>query len=220
MVYFAASGSPLTPAVTTGANALALGNNANAGFAGSSAVGNGATTSRTNQVKLGGTGSSVTVGDLAASTAAQTGASRFMVTTDAGGTLGQGVDTATLATTTALAATNANVATNTANITSLQSLTSTQGGQITSLFALNSSNNVAIKKANEGVAMALAMESPSLPAGTNFGLSGGFGYFEHRTAGTIAMAARIGTNASISAGVGIGFNSGTVGARGGFQVAW
>ncbi|WJY19212.1 YadA-like family protein [Alteriqipengyuania flavescens] len=32
--------------------------------------------------------------------------------------------------------------------------------------------------------------------------------------------ARVGDNASVSAGVGVGFNSGEVGARGGFQVAW
>ena len=34
------------------------------------------------------------------------------------------------------------------------------------------------------------------------------------------FAARVGTNASVSAGVGVGFDSGEVGARGGFQIAW
>ena len=68
--------------------------------------------------------------------------------------------------------------------------------------------------------MALAMESPSLPAGTNFALSGGVGYYENKGAGTMAVTARVGTNASVSAGVGFGFDSGSVGARGGFQIAW
>ena len=68
--------------------------------------------------------------------------------------------------------------------------------------------------------MALAMESPMLPAGTSFGLSGGFGYFDGETAGSASVSARIGTNAALSAGVGVGLGSGEVGARGGFQVAW
>ena len=68
--------------------------------------------------------------------------------------------------------------------------------------------------------MALAMESPMLPAGTNFALSGGVGYFENQGAGTMAVTARVSNNASVSAGVGVGFDSGEVGARGGFQIAW
>ena len=91
---------------------------------------------------------------------------------------------------------------------------------LNTLFGQTAANAAAIDRANEGVAMALAMESPALPAGTNFGLSGGVGYFENQGAGTIALSARVSENASISAGVGIGFDSGEVGARGGFQVAW
>ena len=68
--------------------------------------------------------------------------------------------------------------------------------------------------------MALSMESPALPAGTNFALSGGIGYFEDQGAGSMALTARVSENASISAGIGVGFDSGEVGARGGFQVAW
>ena len=94
-----------------------------------------------------------------------------------------------------------------------------QSGQA-SLFDLADLNRRDIGKANEGVAMALAMESPALPSGTNFALSGGIGYYQNRAAATTAVTARVGKNASISAGVGFGFNSGEVGARGGFQVAW
>ena len=175
---------------------------------------------------LGGAGSSVTVGSLASSTAAQTG-TIFVATTDASGTLGQGASVASFATAAALATTNANLAATNANvttlqgqmatannnITTLQSLTAAQGNQINALFG-------GLDKAYEGVAMGLAMESPALPAGTNFGLSGGIGYYQKNAAATMALSARVGDNASLSAGVGVGFDSGEVGARGGFQIAW
>jgi hypothetical protein len=159
-----------------------------AAFDQSTAVGFGATTTRANQVKLGGAGSSVTIGDLAASTAAQSGATS-LVTTDASGTLGVGIPVASLASSAALS-------------------------------DLAARTDRGIRKANEGVAMALAMETPNLPAGTNYGVAGGIGYYQKRAAGTAAIAARVGENAAISAGVGVGFDSGEVGARGGFQFAW
>ena len=68
--------------------------------------------------------------------------------------------------------------------------------------------------------MALAMESPILMPGTNFGVSGGLGYFQERVAGSAAFAARVGSNTAVSAGVGVGFDSGEVGGRAGFQMAW
>ncbi|MFN3389606.1 MAG: YadA-like family protein, partial [Allosphingosinicella sp.] len=76
------------------------------------------------------------------------------------------------------------------------------------------------RKANEGVAMALAMETPYLPAGTSFGVAGGVGYFQNRAAGTASFAARVGETSSFSAGVGVGLDSGEFGARAGFQAAW
>ena len=147
----------------------------------------------------------MTIGDLTASTAAQTGALNFL-TADASGTLGRGVAVSSLATS--------------AQVAALQATQTTQGGQISSLFDLNDLNRRDIRKANEGVAMALAMESPMLPNGTSFAVSGGVGYFENRTAGTAAFTARVGQNAAVSGGVGVGFDSGEVGARGGFQIAW
>ena len=68
--------------------------------------------------------------------------------------------------------------------------------------------------------MALAMDTPVLPAGANMAVSGGFGYFRNRVGGTAAFAARVGNMTSVSAGVGVGFDSGTVGGRVGFQHAW
>ncbi len=162
------------------------------------AIGNGAVANRAGQIKLGGTGSSVTIGDLAASTAAQSGTTSI-VTTDSSGTIGVGAPVNTFAS-------NAQV--------------NALSGQVNTLFDLTDINRRAIERANEGVAMALAMESPSLPAGTTFALSGGVGYYEDRASLAMAITARVSENATVSAGVGAGFNSGSVGARGGFQIAW
>ena len=95
-----------------------------------------------------------------------------------------------------------------------------QGDQIQTLFDLADINRRDIRRANEGVAMALAMESPHLPPGATFAVSGGVGYFQNRTAGTFAFTMRAGPTTAVSAGVGFGFNSGEVGARAGFQHAW
>ena len=77
----------------TGTNSTALGSRATASFANSTAVGSGAITTAPNQVSLGGPGTSVRIGDIAASTAAQSGPVG-LATIDGSGTLG--VDLTTL----------------------------------------------------------------------------------------------------------------------------
>ena len=197
-----------------------MGNLSAARGANSIAIGNGAVAANDGQVVIAG---------LDTSTSSQVG-TIFAVTTDSTGTLGRSA----LATTASVAAANASIAANTAsisantaaigtanaNIASLQTLTSNQTAQINTLFGQTADLRDAVDRANEGVAMALAMESPMLPAGTNFGLSGGVGYYDDQTAGTLAVSARVGTNMSVGAGLGVGFDSGEVGARGGFQIAW
>lgn len=69
---------------------------------------------------------------------------------------------------------------------------------------------------HEGVAMALAMDSPSIPAGARFAISGGIGHFKHRTSIAAAISAAVGEMSSVSAGVGYGLRSEDVGARAGF----
>ncbi|MEQ1689324.1 MAG: YadA-like family protein, partial [Sphingopyxis sp.] len=64
-----------------------------------------------------------------------------------------------------------------------------------------------------------SMETPSLASDATWGFSGGIGYYNHRTAGSMAFTARVSPHATISAGVGLGFDSGEVGARGGFQIS-
>ena len=125
---------------------------------------------------------------------------------------------------------NGNVTTNTTllgNVATLQTQTAantaaigTLNTNVTTLFDLTEVNRRDIRKANEGVAMALAMESPQLTNGTNMGVSGGIGYYQNRLAGTASFAARVGANAAFTAGVGFGFDSGEIGARAGFSAAW
>lgn len=75
-------------AVSLESGATALGANARASHEGATAVGAGAATTAANQVALGGAGSSVRVGDIDASTAAQVGPVD-VVTVDRQGTLGR-----------------------------------------------------------------------------------------------------------------------------------
>jgi hypothetical protein len=93
-------------------------------------------------------------------------------------------------------------------------------GQSTTLFDLVGENRKDIRDANDGVAMALALESPSVPPGARFAMSGGVGHFKGRSALATAVSAAVGEMAVVSAGVGYGFKSREVGARAGFQIAW
>jgi hypothetical protein len=131
------------------------------------------------------------------------------------------------ANTTAIGTLQTQTTNNTTAIGVLQTQTSanssaigTLQGQAAQLFDLADINRRDIQRANEGVAMALAMESPQLPPGTTFGVAGGIGYYNHRTAATASVAARIGNHAAFTAGMGVGVDTGEVGARAGIQAAW
>jgi hypothetical protein len=209
-------------ASAVGTQATAIGKNASATGANSTALGFGAVATADNQVVLGGAGSSVRIGDIAASTAAQQASSVGVATVDANGVLGR--NTTLLSNVSAL---QTSVAAQGTSITALQAAQSAQGtlitslqGQTATLFDLSEVNRRGIRKANEGVAMALAMETPGIPSGANYAFSGGVGYYEDRAAATAAFSARVGEMSQVSAGVGVGFDSGEVGARAGFQVAW
>lgn len=90
----AANGTALGAlAMASGVGATAIGARAVSSFDGSTAIGVGAATLAANEVALDGTGASMRIGDIAASTAAQSGGVA-VATVDASGTLGQ--DTAIL----------------------------------------------------------------------------------------------------------------------------
>lgn len=211
-VLSAASGNFSTAAgrraVASGVNASAYGADSAAPFAGSSAIGFSAATTAENQVALGGAGSHVRIGDIAASTLAQDPGSLGVATVDANGVLGRDMTLRP-----AMAALQSQANAHGATIVTLQQDTA-------ALFDLAETMNEEVERAHEGVAMALALETPMLPAGTRFGIAGGIGYYNEQAAGSLSVAVRAGMNAALSAGVGLGLNSGEVGARAGFQAAW
>jgi hypothetical protein len=195
-------------AQATQEGATAIGRLADAAHAGSTALGASSTTTAANQVALGGAGTHVRIGDITASTAAQQSSSIGIATVDANGVLGRN---ATIIP--AISSLQAGFASQASAIGTLQNDTAT-------LFDLADRARGDIRDANEGVAMALAMDSPGIPAGAKFALSGGFGYFKNRGAFAAAMSAAVGEMSSVSAGIGYGINSNEIGARGGFQIAW
>ena len=77
-----------------------------------------------------------------------------------------------------------------------------------------------ISRLQEGVAMALALDSPALPSGTRFGISGGVGVFAGKSAIAMAVTAAVSEVTSVSAGFGLGTDSGEFAGRAGFQFAW
>lgn len=188
-------------AQATATGATAVGRIANASGLNATALGSGASATATNSVALG-TGSvanqanTVSVGAV--------GAERRIVNVAAG--------TAT---------------TDAVNLGQLNSVSTSLGSSITALqtdtvtlFDVTDRLRGDVRDANEGVAMALAMDSPNVPAGAKFALSGGVGYFKNRAAFAAAISAAVGEMSSVSAGLGYGLDSNEIGARAGFQIAW
>lgn len=64
------------------------------------------------------------------------------------------------------------------------------------------------------------MESPVIMPGKTFGVAGGFGYYNDRVAGSASFGLRVSESTAVTGGVGVGFDSGEVGARAGFQASW
>jgi hypothetical protein len=107
-----------------------------------------------------------------------------------------------------------------ASLGALQNSFATVQGQIGQLFDLTERNRRDIEDANEGVAMSLALETPAIPAGAHFAVSGGVGYFKGKGALATAISAAVGEMSEVSAGVSYGLSSNEVGARAGFQFAF
>ena len=175
-------------AAAGGVNTTALGSGATATQAGSTAIGFGSATTAANQVSLGGTGSSVRIGDIAASTAAQAG-TLGVATVDANGTLGR--DTTLLS-----------------NVASLQSASATQlarltslDGSVTSLFDLRDQDR---EDSRRGIAAATAMGQasfPSAPGKTSYVLNGAV--FRGEAAFGGSLMHRFDTDTPIALGVGV-----------------
>ena len=184
--------------VANAATSTAIGQNAQATFAGSTAIGANATTTAANQVTLGGAGTSVRVGDINASTAAQQASSATLATVDANGVLGRSA----------------------LSVASIQNQFASFQSELGELFDHDRVQDKNIGKANEGVAMALALDTPNVPAGSHFALSGGIGGYQGKHSLATAISAAVGSMTTLSAGIGYGLNSGEVGYRAGFQVVF
>jgi len=80
--------------------------------------------------------------------------------------------------------------------------------------------NEDVRENRDGVAMALAMQSPSLAGAENFALSGGFGAYAGGSAFAATGAVRISPNAQLDGGIGVGFRENRVGGRIGVTFKW
>ena len=189
-------------ASAAGLQAIAIGDRSSANADNSVAIGAGVSTTRANQVAVGSESSTYTLAGVS-STASQTAQSgpTELVTADANGNLAT-IDGATFLDARfngALSAQNARI--------------DAQGRRI-------DSNADDIEENRAGIAIALAMESPYVPANATFALSGGFGYYENESAFAFATSYRASPSFVLSAGVGSGLNEKTVGARVGAQYSW
>ena len=193
-------------AAAQGEASVALGNNSVAGGSNSIAIGNGAMAAKNNQVVLG------NAGQVQSSTAAQSGTVRI-VTIDDNGTLGTSVSVESLATANQLANTNAQVA-------NFGAATASNATQINSLRNEYNRHEERLDEAEDGIAMALSMETPVIPSGKRYAMAFGTGYYNKSTAVSASFAGRVNDSTTISAGAGIGADTGKVGARGGVSFAW
>jgi autotransporter adhesin len=93
-------------------------------------------------------------------------------------------------------------------------------GRLDGIELHNRKQDKAIRSANEGVAMAMAMDTPVLLPGERIAVTGGLGYYSNRVAGAASMGFRLTDRASMSLGVGIAPKSGKAGGKVGFRMGW
>jgi len=186
-------------AKATGVRSTAVGEAAQAQGAGSVSLGNQSTAGGTNSIAIGNGANAAgdnqivlgNAGQLQASTASQSGGTNI-VTTDANGTLGTSV--------------------------SIDSLATSQ--QFSDLRRQYNRQEDRLEEAEDGIAMALSMETPVIPSGKRYAMGFGTGYYNGSTAVSASFAGRATDSVTISAGAGVGADTGKVGARGGVTFAW
>jgi hypothetical protein len=193
------------------AGAVALGRGATANQANAVALGAGAKTTRANQVVLGGTGSSVSVGDVAASTAAQSGPTDVM-TVDAGGTMGR--DTTIRP---AIATLQGAVAQQATTISAIQALDTLQNGRLGALEAGQAQlgQQIAIngREANGGIAAAMAMGGAVIVPDSNVSINFNLATYRGQQGFSASVAGRINDRLYITAGVAGSTVKGSTGGR-------
>ncbi|WP_143505716.1 YadA-like family protein [Psychrobacter sp. Cmf 22.2] len=68
--------------------------------------------------------------------------------------------------------------------------------------------------------MALSFETPVIPSDKRYAMTIGTGYYSGGSALSTSFAGRLNDSTTISAGAGVGLDTGKVGARGGVTFAW
>jgi autotransporter adhesin len=226
----------------TGQNSTAIGEQAFASASNSVALGRGSVANQDNTVSVGQAGAERRIVNVANATLSAT--STDAVTGQQLYATNQNVaaNTAAISSVTAqLATTDQNVAANTTAINSLtgQVATTNQNvaalasqvaaintdfsglqSDIDTLFDLADHNRKEIARTNEGVAMAMAMDTPVLLPGEQVAVTGGFGVWRGKVAGAASVGYRVSNHASVNVGLGIAPNSGKTGAKVGFRMGW
>lgn len=181
-------------AEASGARSVAIGANSVATLSDSVAIGTGAATTAANQVALGGSGSSVRLGDVAASTEAQTG-SVAIATVDSSGTIGQ--DTNMIPAFQSLQAVSAVHSDHLRDLISGQSALS---GRVDTLYDLRDADR---REMRAGIAAAIAVGDapmPSAPGRTTYVLNGSTFRGQHAIGGSILHRIRAGKPFAIGGG--------------------
>ena len=193
-----------------------VGANATAAFTNSTAIGTGATTTAANQVTIGGTGSAIRIGDMAASTAAQSGPVEA-VTVDASGVLG----------TTAVASMAA-VQDLRMGIDYIAAVTDAQfnalTGRVSSVENGLANVNFRLEEMNEGfsggIAAAAALGSAIAMPDKSFVLAGNVANYNGEQGYALNLTGRVNNNLAIGAGIAGNTGDGEVIAQAGFAVGF
>ena len=199
-----------------GARSTAVGAGASANADGSTAIGAGARATRANQVAVGTGSSTYTLGGVAsAASRAQQSGPAYFATTDAQGNLA-----ATTFDTSRLDVMDGRITGVDRRVTTVEDRLGTVEGRVGGV-----ERNVAIlrndvRKASEGVSIAMAMAGVQLPAGKNYALSANWGNFMGENGFAATGAARLTDSTFVHAGFGVGASGGTVGGRAGITLGW
>jgi long-subunit fatty acid transport protein len=94
------------------------------------------------------------------------------------------------------------------------------GTAVNNNTAAIANNSAQIANNKEGIAMAMALDAPYVPANKQFAVSGGLGSFEGSQAMAISMGYRFNPNTQLDAGITYGFDKNQVGGRVGVTYAW
>jgi autotransporter adhesin len=185
--------------VASGESSIAIGNGANAAHAGSVAIGPGAATTREGQVALGSSGSTYTLAGISseASRAAQEGATR-LVTTDLAG----------------------NLATVDLDIGVLSGLGGRVGALENGLAALDAEIDRGMRRAEGGIAAAMALGGTVMPPDTTFAVSFNLATYRGEQGFSAAAVARVTDNVWVSGGFAGSTVKGSTGGRAGVTFGW